>query len=71
MNNGGRVGVNHPYDPVGKDGEPVRSLSYKNVLFGSGSGYKREGAKRHFVKRVSPDDYPLNTSYVWSGKEMP
>ena len=64
-------GVRHPYDPIGPDGKPVMSLSYRNVLnTGSGSGmngYKREKSKNHFVKRVSPDDYPLNTSYVFSG----
>lgn len=63
-------GVNHPYDPVGPDGRPVLSLSYRNVLkSGSGStmnGYKKERSKHHFVKRVSADDYPLNTSYVFN-----
>jgi len=64
------AGVKHPYDPIGPDGKPVMSLSYRNVL-GSGSkntmnGYKRENPKNHFVKRVSPDDYPLNTSYLFN-----
>lgn len=62
------VGVNNPYDPIGRDGNPVRSLSYRNVLRGgSGSRYKKERLKSHFVKRVNPDDYPLNTSDVWGG----
>lgn len=67
-------GVRHPYDPIGPDGKPVMSLSYRNVLkTGSGSnnstmnGYTKEKSKNHFVKRVSPDEYPLNTSYVFSG----
>lgn len=71
------VGVNHPYDPIGPDGKPVMSLSYRNVLgAGSGSknmntinGYKRERSKNHFVKRVSPDDYPLNTSYIFNSNK--
>lgn len=63
-----RAGEYHPYDPIGPDGKPVRSLSYRNVLRGgSGSRYKKEKLKTHFVKKVSPDDYPLNTSYIWSG----
>ena len=62
------VGVSNPYDPIGPDGKPVKSLSYRNVLKrGSGSGYKREAPKTHFVMTLSPDDYPLNTSYTWSG----
>jgi hypothetical protein len=63
------VGVIHPYDPLGPDGKPVLSLSYRNVLksgSGSGSVYKKERLRTHFVKRVSPDDYPLNTSYLWN-----
>jgi hypothetical protein len=62
------AGVGNPYDPIGPDGKPVRPLSYRNVLRGgSGSRYKKERLKTHFVKRVCPDEYPLNTSYVWSG----
>ena len=65
-----RTGEYHPYDPLGPDGKPVRSLSYQNVLTGRGrAGHKREGMKDHFVRRVSPDEYPLNTSYVWSGNK--
>jgi hypothetical protein len=64
--------VNNPYDPIGPDGKPVRSLSYRNVLRGSGSRYQKDiKPKTHFVRRVSPDDYPLNTSYVWSGLSKP
>lgn len=63
------VWVGHPYDPIGPNGEPVVSLSYRNVLGGVGSrwGYAKEGNKNHFVKPVQVDEYPLNTSYIWSG----
>jgi hypothetical protein len=56
----------HPYDPLGPDGKPVKSYSYRNVLKKTGTGYKKAPVKDHFVKKVSPDEYPLNTSYTWS-----
>lgn len=68
----GVVGVYHPYDPIGPDGKAVVSLSYRNVLGGGESrwGYASEGNKSHFVKPVQVDEYPLNTSYTWAGKDM-
>lgn len=67
MSNRELKGVPHPYDPIGKDGKSVRPLSYRNVLTGSGrGGYEKEGAKHHFVKPVAIDEYPLNTSHLFS-----